>query len=717
VEALEDRAVPSAAPAEFDPTTVVVSFRPTASGAAPEVRAEAVPAGQTVEQAAAGWAYTPGVAFAEPNYIYRPAVIPNDTRFGSQYAQHNTGQSGGTPGADVSAAEAWDVTTGDLRTVVAVIDTGVDYTHPDLYKNIWLNQGEIPADIRANLTDVDGDGVITFWDLNEAVNIGPGKITDLNGNGYIDGGDVLRARASGGWADAADGDGNGRVDDLVGWDFYSNDNDPIDRTAEAGGHGTHVAGTVGAVGNNALGVAGMAWRVQIMPVRFLGSGGGTTANAVLSVDYASANGAVISNNSWGGGGFSSALRDAVTRAHDRGQVFVAAAGNSSRDNDVTPFYPASYAVPNVVAVASTDRYDNLSSFSNYGRTTVELAAPGSSIISTYPGTGYATMSGTSMASPQVSGAFALVKSQTPGLSVADAVARVLGAVDPVASVATRTITGGRLNAARAVAPTDTDGPAVVSLTPDAAGADPVSAVRVVFDEPILAASFTPADVALGGPGGAFAAAGVTPVGTDGTTFDIAFATQTVAGAYTVAVGPDVTDLAGNPMDQNGNGVNGEAEDVFAGGFSIDPPPPPPPPPAGVTFANTTPVALADRGTRYSRIDVDQDLTVASLTVQVNLTHTRTSDMIINLTGPDRTVVRLFTRRGGTGDNLTATVFSDAAAVPISAGVAPFTGSFRPEQPLAAFNGRLARGRWTLSIADYVAGDTGVLLDWSMTFNG
>ncbi|MBX9578885.1 MAG: S8 family serine peptidase [Gemmataceae bacterium] len=711
MEALEDRAVPSATAPEFDPGTVAVVFRTADPGANPEVRAEAVPPGQTVDQAVAGWLTTPGVATAEPNYVYRPAVIPNDTRFGSQYAQHNA-----TTDIDVDAPEAWDVTTGSPRTVVAVIDTGVDFTHPDLYKNIWINEAEIPSATRAALTDVDADGIITFYDLNDPVNIGAGKATDGNGNGRIDGGDLIGTTSArvAGWEDGVDTDGNGKVDDLVGWDFYSNDNDPLDRVADGGAHGTHVSGTIGAMGNNALGVAGMAWRVRIMPVRFLGPDGGSTSAGIQSIDYSSANGAVVSNNSWGGGGFSTGMRDAIVRAETRGQVFVAAAGNNGTDNDTTPFYPANYNVANVVSVAATDRVDALASWSNYGRTTVDLAAPGVSIISTYPGTGYTTMSGTSMAAPQVSGAFALVRSQSPGLSVADAVAQLLGGVDPVASVATRTITGGRLNAAAGLAPVvDLDGPAVTSLTPNATGSSPVSAVRVVFDEPVAAASFAPADVAVSGPGGGVAVASVAAFGADGKTFDITFTTaQSAAGNYTVAVGPDVTDTAGNPMDQDGDGVNGEpGQDVFNGGFVIDPPS------AGTTFSNTTPTPIAEPGATRSRITVDRDLTISSLTVRLNITHPNTSDMVITLTSPTGTAVRLFNRRGGSGDNLTGTVFSDAATTPISAGTAPFAGTFRPEAALAPYNGRNARGVWTLTVTDYVIGNTGTLLDWSMTFNG
>ena len=511
-------------------------------------------------------------AYAEPNFLYRPltAVLPSDPLFGLLYAENNTGQSGGTPDADVDAPEAWALTTGSPRTTVAVLDTGVDYTHPDLYLNVWINQAETPATVRAALTDVDGDGRITFRDLNNSANIGPGKITDLNGNGRIDGGDLLRPAGQGGWADKTDAGANGYVDDLIGWDFVGNDNDPIDVTAEGGGHGTHVAGTVGAVGNNGVGVAGVAWATQLMPLRFLGSSGGTSSAAAAAIRYAAANGAVVSNNSWGGPSYSQAIYDAIDYARRRGQVFVAAAGNDGSNNDAVASYPGNYALDNVVAVAATDRSDRLAGFSNYGRTTVDLAAPGVEIASAYPGGQYVYMSGTSMAAPHVSGAFALLLDREPSLSTVAAIGRVVGSVDPLAALGTVTVTGGRLNVYRAVLPPDAAGPFVTAMTPNRTGAPAVGSVRVTFSEAIDPATFTAADVSVTGPtGAAMAVNGVAPVGTTGTGFDVTFARQSAAGLYTVRVGPDVRDSAGNRMDQDRDGVNGEAgQDQFAESFLV-----------------------------------------------------------------------------------------------------------------------------------------------------
>src|SRR5262245_15719949 len=259
-----------------------------------------------------------------------PSTVPNDPMFDKLWGMEA-----------IHAPEAWDLTTGSTKVVVAVIDTGVDYTHPDLYKNVWLNQDEIPREIRRNLTDMDGDGRITFWDLNEPVNQGAGKITDLNGTGFIDGGDLLRPLAQGGWADGRDEGNNGFIDDLVGWDFFGNDNDPMDGIQ----HGTHVAGTIGAVGNNGVGVTGVNWQVQIMPVKWKSDVADvwTVQGALDSIYYAVNNGARISNNSYGAP--ATALTDseraavyaAIQFAASRDHLFVAAAGNEKSDNDAVPF--------------------------------------------------------------------------------------------------------------------------------------------------------------------------------------------------------------------------------------------------------------------------------------------------------------------------------------------------------------------------------------------
>ncbi|HEX9506410.1 MAG TPA: S8 family serine peptidase, partial [Acidimicrobiia bacterium] len=323
----------------------------------------------------------------------------------------NTGQTGGTPGADIHALQAWNTQTGSSSVVVAVIDTGVAYTHPDLAANMWVNTGEIP------------------------------------GNGIDD-------------------DGNGYVDDVYGYDFVNHDGNPFDDH----GHGTHVAGTIAGVGNNGIGVVGVNWHARIMALKFLGaSGSGSTSDAVSAVLYAANMHAKVMNNSWGGGGFSQALMDAITTANSAGSLFVAAAGNFSDDNDVFPNYPSNYDVPNVVAVAATDHNDALATFSNYGHTTVDLGAPGVNILSTVPTSGgglsdpsgYRYLSGTSMATPHVSGAAALLFAQFPGITHLQVKDRLLNGVDHVPSLAGITVTGGRLNVLNALE-TDTVPPAPVT---------------------------------------------------------------------------------------------------------------------------------------------------------------------------------------------------------------------------------------------------------------
>ena len=357
------------------------------------------------------------------------------------------------------AGEAWAAGfTGSMKTVVGVVDTGIDYTHPDLYLNVWLNQGEISTTLKAGLRDTDGDGLITFRDLNNAVNAA--YVTDLNRNGYIDAGDLLKDAR---WANGTDQDGNGYKDDLIGWDFVNNDNDPFDDN----GHGTHVSGTIGAMGGNGTGVVGVDWNVQIVAMKFLNaSGSGAVDGAVQAINYfthesqlaPTSENFVATNNSWGGGGFSQALSSAVTLAAQNDILFIAAAGNSSVNTDTTANYPSNLSTmagagyDAVVSVASLTSSGALSSFSDYGAATVDLAAPGSSIYSTLPGGGYGTYSGTSMATPHVTGAVALYASANPTASAAQIKTALLASTDSTASVNGLTLTGGRLDVGNLLTP-------------------------------------------------------------------------------------------------------------------------------------------------------------------------------------------------------------------------------------------------------------------------
>lgn len=366
----------------------------------------------------------PGVKFAEANYLLTTQAISNDSQYTSGGLWGMRGDTSGSfygSGAD----EAWAAGfTGSTKTVVGVIDSGIDYRHPDLYLNIWLNQNEISTSLRSALTDTDSDGLITFRDLNHVAN--QSQVSDLNANGYIDAGDLL---ADARWEDGVDNEGNGYRDDLIGWDYVNNDNDPFDDNR----HGTHVAGTIGGVGGNGTGVAGVNWSTQMVALKFLSSGGsGTTSNAIKAVDYftnasktaPAASDFVGTNNSWSGGGYTQSLLDAIARHGAAGNLFVAAAGNGGSDgvgdnNDTVVSYPSNYSTQSilgwdaVVAVASMTSTGALSSFSNYGDLTVDLAAPGSAILSTLPDGAYGSLSGTSMATPHVMGALALIASARP----------------------------------------------------------------------------------------------------------------------------------------------------------------------------------------------------------------------------------------------------------------------------------------------------------------
>jgi thermitase len=324
-------------------------------------------------------------------------VHADDEMFLRQWGLFNSGQSGGQAGADISAMRAWAVTRGSEQVVVAVLDSGVDYTHPDLVNNIWTRPEIIKAYEDDDLTD-------------------------------------------------------GAVDDQHGFNVVEDNGDPMDDN----GHGTHCAGIIGAEGGNAIGIAGVNWNVKIMPLRFMdGDGTGTTKDAIEAINYvidrkrAGVNVRIISA-SWGSTAKSRALEDVIRKAYDEGILFVAAAGNASTDNDQTPHYPSSYNLGNVVSVAATNRNDQLASFSNYGAKSVNVAAPGEEILSTWLEHGFSEKKGTSMATPFVAGVAALILSQNPKMSVDDLRAKLLQSVDPLPSLKGKVSSGGRINAAKAV---------------------------------------------------------------------------------------------------------------------------------------------------------------------------------------------------------------------------------------------------------------------------
>lgn len=336
------------------------------------------------------------VKYVQPNAVLEnQATTPNDASFLNTWGLNNTGQfNGSVADADIDAPEAWDMSTGSSDVVVGIIDTGVKWDHVDLVNNMWTNPGEIA------------------------------------GNGIDD-------------------DGNGFIDDIHGYDFVNNDGNPMDDH----GHGTHVAGTVSADGNNGIGVAGVSWNSQIMALKFMASSGsGSTSDAVRAINYATMMktqygvNILVTCNSWGGGGYSSSLYNAIVANRDAGMLFMAAAGNDATNNDSGPHYPSSYDVNNIIAVASTDWADHLSSFSNYGATSVDIAAPGSNIYSTTFNGAYGYMSGTSMATPQVAGLAALAWSYSPQSTWQEIKTAILTGGDTLAVLNNKVATGKRINA-------------------------------------------------------------------------------------------------------------------------------------------------------------------------------------------------------------------------------------------------------------------------------
>lgn len=410
---------------EFDPASLIVQFRPGVDEAA-KAAMRALVGGRTLQT----WTIAPGlehvlvehgvvekiallngigratgvVEFAEPDYLYKLVATPNDTYYGLLWGMNNSGQTvnndPGVAGADIDANLAWDVVTGGTM-AVGMADSGIREIHEDLVGNIWTNPGEIPGN---NIDD----------------------------------------------------DGNGYKDDTWGWDFWNNDKSPRDDN----GHGTHTAGTVGARGNNGKGVTGVCWNVQLVGLK-IGSrtGSVSTTAAISAINYCVAKNIRLSNHSWGGGAYSSAMNTAINNARAAGHMMVCAAGNGGSDgvgdnNDGTPFYPASYAQDNIISVAATDNNDGRASFSNYGASSVDLGAPGVNIASTYiqqnKNNVYVWNSGTSMAAPHVTGVAALVWMQNPSWSYSQVRGKILSTARPVSSLSGRCVTGGVLNANNAV---------------------------------------------------------------------------------------------------------------------------------------------------------------------------------------------------------------------------------------------------------------------------
>ena len=561
------------------------------------------------------------VLYAEPDYIVSANVTPDDTSFADLWGMNNTGQTGGVADADIDAPEAWDISTGSHDVIVGIIDTGVDHTHPDLMANIWTNPAEIA-----------GDGI--------------------------------------------DNDGNGFIDDIHGINAITGTGDPMDDQ----GHGSHVSGTIGASGNNGLGVVGVNHNVSIIGCKFLDSAGsGSLSDALTCIDYfvdLKNNGVNVraTNNSWGGGSFSQALSDALTSSEEANILFVAAAGNDAVDNDAQSSYPSGYPHDSVMAVASTTHTDSMSSFSQWGLTTVDIGAPGSAILSTVAGGGYGTFSGTSMATPHVVGAAALAWSVNPDLSAIEMKELLMSSGDDNAALAGKTVSGKRLNVNNALNDADPTPGFSLSATPSSSTIEAGETATYSFDVGSIAewdgeVTLTLAD-SLGG------ASLSTEIVTPGETFALTVPTtaETQWGDYTFTV----------------TATSGELVKTSTVRLMVNP--------QGLnefTYTNDNVVAIPDNDAAgiTSTINIADELTVFAADVYVNITHTWIGDLTVTLTSPSGTSAPLHSGSGGSDDNID-TSFSTSA-----------------------FNGEVATGDWILTVADNTALDTGSLNNWAMTITG
>ena len=557
----------------------------------------------------------PAVAVAEPDYPLHALATPDDPDFGQLWGLLNTGQNSGTAGADIKATDAWDISTGSHEVVIGVIDSGMDYNHPDLVDNRWVNPGDLP------------------------------------GSTY-------------------------------GYSTLNAELDPMDSDS----HGTHVAGTIGATGNNGIGVVGVNWNVTLLPCQFLGPTGGSTAGAIECINYFTdlkLNHGVnvkATNNSWGGGSYSDTLRAAIESGGDAGILFIAAAGNSGVDADSTPMYPAAYDLDAIVSVASTDRNDQLSIFSsgasNYGAVSVDLGAPGSAILSTVPGGGYASYSGTSMASPHVAGAAALLWSVNPDITPLEMKSILMDSGDSLSALEGKTVSGKRLNLANAMVDADPTPSFRLSITPrnqqitagDSAQytvdigniADWMGEVALTVDvDPALEGVSLSADTAEPG---------------QSLTLDVNTSAETAWGSYQFTV--TGTDTATGELVKSVNA----SLDILPQGLQDYP----------YSNDNASPIPDNTAEGISSVISVPQSGSLFGVNVNVDITHTWRGDLIVMLRSPQGTEHTLHNRTGGSEDNLVQS------------------------WQLDSFNGEEMQGDWTLTVSDNANLDTGTLNNWQLT---
>lgn len=627
------------------------------------------------------------VTYAANDSVGGQIIPPNDSQFGNMTSLHNTGQFDATIDADIDALEAWDTTQGSPSVVVGVVDSGIDATHPDLYLNIWLNQGEIPAAKRSALIDTDSDSLFTFYDLNNAANAA--QVRDLNANGYIDAIDLLDDPL---WADGRDTDGNGFTDDFFGWNFRNDSNETFapNNPSDLSGHGTHVAGTIGAIGNNTIGVTGINWRSSIMALRFLDENNqGDTASAIAAINYATmmrtqfGTNVRVLNNSWGQPGSSNvSLRNTIESSGDAGILFVAASGNGNVlgqgvDNDRTAFYPASYELESIVSVAAMDSNNRLAQFSNYGMKSVDLAAPGVGVISTLPGGGYGAANGTSMATPHVSGAALLVWSKYPSASLQEVRNAILSSVKANQSLLSSTVSKGALSASRLL----TNG-----IYSPAVSMEPVSDVTALStDGKQIKVRYSHRD------------------GIDLSTIDSQdiIVNRQWGDRSTLAV------LLKEAQQDSLDGSVLATYEIQGAEYRTN-----------NVYSNSVPVEIpSDQpATITSSITINGvNDRVAALRVNLNIRHTWNSDLRATLVSPSGTQVKLFEYVGFNNDNFEATEFDDRSETLIQNASAPFTGTFRPMQPLRDLTDEPIDGTWLLVVDDVYSLDGGYLDNWTLSF--
>lgn len=614
----------------------------------------------------------PGFKYVEPNFVFaRPQAIPNDPTYSQQWAWNK-----------INAPAAWDVTTGSSDIVVAVLDTGAQITHPDLSANIFVNPFETP------------------------------------GNGIDD-------------------DGNGFIDDVRGWNFGNNT-----PTVDTDRHGTHVAGTIGAVGNNSIGVTGLNWSVKVLPLDIFPDNYTSSSYYIAALAYL--NGlklrgvnVVASNNSYGSlGGTSTAVKEAIRSNANQNILFVAAAGNDGQNVSSSGFSPATNGEPNSIAVAASTSTDARASFSNWG-TNVDIAAPGQNIRSTTPTNSYGDLSGTSMASPHVAGLVALAYSLVPNASYHQIKQAILDGGDPVNWALTPTATNKRINAAGTIniVRTHVSGKAFLDHNRDGiqqTGESPLRGWKVFHDannNGIRDASEPYANIQPNGQYDLIVPAGsqrirlenqsgyTLTLGSSGYTFTLN--QYDSSDGIDFAVAPNNTGVIEGLVfvDANGNGIRDAGESPLAGSTvfldvnnsgTLEP--------ASVFHAPDTPLGIPDMRTITSNLYVVRSGTISDVNVTLHITHPYVNDLQVTLIHPDGTRVRLVNNNGGSGDNFNNTVFNDQASTPITSGSAPFSGSFRPIDPLSSLNGKPATGGWQLEIVDGGASDIGVLNGWSLSFD-